>query len=240
MRIHYLQHVPFEDMANIGLWIKGRGHELSGTKFFAGERPGPETAFDLLVIMGGPMNIYEEDKFPWLTAEKKFIEKAVAAEKCVLGICLGAQLMADVLGGRVYKNKHREIGWHPVTLTPEAKNTAVFGTLPERFTAFHWHGDTFDTPPGAVCTAKSEACGNQAFEYNKRVIGLQFHLESSPSSVEALLNNCSDELAKDSYIQTPEEIISGIKHIEKQNEIMFSILNRLENLAAPKTATAPV
>ncbi len=231
MKIHYLQHVPFEDIANIGLWLKSRGHQLSGTKFFAGEKPGPEINFDLLVIMGGPMNIYEENIYPWLADEKRFIEKAVAAERCILGICLGAQLIADVLGSRVYKNKHREIGWYPVTLTPQAKNTAVFGNLQERFTAFHWHGDTFDIPPGAVCTAESEACRNQAFEYNKKVIGLQFHLESSRSSIEALVNNCSDELVEGSYIQTPEEIIAGLNHIENLNEIMFSILHRLENLA---------
>lgn len=231
MKIHYLQHVPFEGIASIDNWVKTNGHTVEGTKLYAGETPAEVIDFDMLVVMGGPMNIYEEDKYPWLAEEKKYIKKAVTAEKTVLGICLGAQLIADVLGARVYKNTHREIGWYPVTLTREAKNTTVFNSLPEKFTAFHWHGDTFDIPPGAVRTAASEACPNQAFEYEKRVVGLQFHLESSAVSIEALLENCSDDLVEGGYIQTPGEIRASFQYIEHLNRLMDSLLNRLAELA---------
>lgn len=231
MKIHYLQHVPFEGIAYIENWIKTNGNKVAGTRLFAGEIPAANMDFDMLVVMGGPMNIYEEDKYPWLAKEKRYIDKAIAANKAVLGICLGAQLIADVLGARVYKNSHREIGWLPVTLIPEAKNTAVFNDLPEKFTAFHWHGDTFDIPSGAVRTAESEACPNQAFEYDNRVIGLQFHLESSDNSIAALIQNCGDEIVEGSYIQTPEEITAGFKHIEKLNRLMESLLNRLAGMA---------
>ncbi len=230
MKIHYLQHVPFEGIAYIENWIKVNGNEMAGTKLFAGEIPAADMDFDMLVVMGGPMNIYEEDKYSWLAKEKKYIEKAITSKKAVLGICLGAQLIADVLGARVYKNSYREIGWHPVSLTPEAKNTAVFNGLPERFTAFHWHGDTFDIPAGAVRTAESKACPNQAFEYEKRVIGLQFHLESSDNSIAALTQNCGDEIVEGNYTQTPEEITAGFKHIEKLNRLMESLLNRLTGM----------
>jgi GMP synthase (glutamine-hydrolysing) len=227
LRIHYLQHVPFEGIAHIENWIKVKVHDVSGTKFYAGERPAAETDFDILVIMGGPMNVYEDNKYPWLSKEKKYIEKAIAGKRIVLGICLGAQLIADVLGARVYKNSHREIGWHTVSLTPEAKNAAFSSSLPEKFTAFHWHGDTFDIPAGAVRTAASEACPNQAFEYQKKVIGLQFHLESSADSIAALLQNCGDEIIKGSYIQTTEEIKAGFQHIKGLNQLMCSLLDRL-------------
>ncbi|KJS18228.1 MAG: amidotransferase [Peptococcaceae bacterium BRH_c4b] len=230
MKIHYLQHVPFEGIAYIENWIKVNENEVAGTKLFAGEIPVADMEFDMLVVMGGPMNIYEEDKYPWLAKEKRYIEKAIAAKKSVLGICLGAQLIADVLGARVYNNSHREIGWHPVYLTPEAKNTAVFNDLPEKFTAFHWHGDTFDIPSGAVRTAASKACPNQAFEYEKRVIGLQFHLESSAGSIAALIRNCGDEIVEGSYIQAREEITAGLKHIEELNSMMDSLLNRLAGM----------
>ena len=231
MKIHYLQHVSFEGIAYIENWIKVNENEVAGTKLFAGEIPAADMDYDMLVVMGGPMNIYEEDKYPWLAKEKRYIDKAIAAKKSVLGICLGAQLIADVLGARVYKNSHREIGWHPVTLTPEAKNTTVFNGLPEKFTAFHWHGDTFDIPSGAIRTAKSKACPNQAFEYDNRVIGLQFHLESFDNSIAALIQNCGDEIVEGSYIQTPEEITAGFKHIEKLNRLMESLLNRLAGMA---------
>lgn len=104
--------------------------------------------FDWLIIMRGSMNIYEEEKYPWLAVEKKFIARTIESGKIVLGICLGSQLIADVLGGRVSRNKYRELGWFPVTLTKEAKDSPVFSALPARFNVFQWHGDTFKIPQG--------------------------------------------------------------------------------------------
>ena len=157
MRIHYLQHVPFEDLANMESWASSRGHALSKTRLFSGERLPPPSSFDWLIIMGGPMNIYEEERYAWLAEEKEFIKKAVYSGKIVLGVCLGAQLISDVLGGLVTKNRYKEIGWFPVRLTEEGQASPVFSSLPDRFPALHWHGDTFSIPPGASRMAESDA-----------------------------------------------------------------------------------
>ena len=178
MRIHYLQHVPFEDLANIESWARSRGHDLSRTMLFSDEKLPEMDHFDWLIIMGGPMNIYEDEKYPWLSREKEFIRQAIASDKIVLGICLGAQLIADVLGGSVRRNEYREIGWFAVSLTEEGSTSPIFSVLPKSFVALHWHGDTFAIPPGAMRIAESQACANQAFIKGK-AIGLQFHLESS-------------------------------------------------------------
>lgn len=228
MRLHYLQHVLFEDSANIEVWARDRGYRISRTLLFNDEKLPQIRSFDWLVIMGGPMNIYEEDKYPWLVREKKFIEKAIASKKIVLGVCLGAQIVADILGGTVYKNNYKEIGWFPVSLTEEAKKSSIFNTLPDTFIPFHWHGDTFNLPPGSIRIAQSEGCANQAFEYDGRVIGLQFHLESSAESINRLIENCGDELVAGKYIQRPDEMLSQRKNLQEINRIMTVLLDNIE------------
>jgi GMP synthase (glutamine-hydrolysing) len=157
MRIHYLQHVPFEGLGNIENWALSKGHQIADTQLYNNDPlPEPEE-FDWLIVMGGPMNIYEEDRFPWLAREKVFIKDAIDSGKIVLGVCLGAQLIADALGAKIHKNQYPEIGWFDVRLTDAARKSRVFRRLPERFTAFHWHGDTFDLPPGATRIAESES-----------------------------------------------------------------------------------
>ena len=230
MKLHYLQHVPFEDLANIEIWARERGHSISNTQLFNDE-PLPEMDdFDWLIIMGGPMNIYEEQKYPWLTGEKKFIENAIDGGKIVLGICLGAQLIADVLGGTVYRDEYKEIGWFPVSLTQAAKKSPVFKNLPDKFAAFHWHGDTFNLPPECVKMAESGGCSNQAFEYDKRVIGLQFHLESSVDSIRRLIQNCGDEIVEGKYIQNSEEMLSNQGSLHEINGLVRAFLDNMELL----------
>ena len=227
MRIHYIQHVHFEPPANIFRWAEKKGYSIRGTKLFLNEKLPDINDFDLLVIMGGPMGVYDEDKFPWLNNEKRFIEKAIKEGKKILGICLGAQLIADVLGAKVYKNKHKEIGWFPVYKTNEAENSEVFKDFPDSFTAFHWHGDTFDIPEGAIHTARSEACENQAFEYEGRIIGLQFHLETNIESAQALIQNSVDELMeKGDYIQSPEEMLSKGQNFKEIEKLLFNMLDK--------------
>ncbi len=227
MRIHSLEHEPFEGLANIEVWAKNRGHSISRTLLFNDEELPDVSDFDWLVIMGGSMNIYEEEKYPWLREEKNFIAEAIAAKKIVLGVCLGSQLAADVLGGRVCKNKYKEIGWFPVSLTTDAKNSPVFSTLPDTLIAFHWHGDTFKIPHGATRTAQSEGCANQAFEYG-RVMGLQFHLEYSAESINLMFRNCGDEIVDGKYIQKPDEIVSRISNVHKMTEILNTLLDSIE------------
>jgi GMP synthase-like glutamine amidotransferase len=232
MKIHYLQHVPFEDLANIESWAKSRGHEVSRTRLFSDEALPEMAHFDWLITMGGPMNIYEHDKYPWLVREKEFIRQAIACSKMVLGICLGAQIMADVLGGKVRRNEDREIGWFPVSLTKEGKASPIFAVLPERFTALHWHGDTFDIPPGAVRTAESQACTNQAFVQGK-AIGLQFHLESSQESIARLVQSCAGEMTVGTYVQRPEELSAHPNQFSLLRGLMELFLDKMETELGP-------
>lgn len=229
MRAHSLQHVWFEDLANVEPWLRRNGHSVTKTQLWNLERLPTPDEFDWLIVMGGPMNIYEENKYNWLVSEKALIRSAIDHGKLVLGICLGAQLIADVLGGRVYKNEHKEIGWHSVKLTAEAKDSPVFKSLPPEFVAFHWHGDTFHLPPGCRQMAQSEGCQNQAFEFdNGRVIGLQFHLESSSASVNRLIQNCGEDLTDGRYVQKADEILSEQKNFKTIEQCMETFLKQME------------
>ncbi|MCX9083288.1 MAG: type 1 glutamine amidotransferase [Candidatus Methanoperedens sp.] len=227
MRLHSLQHEPFEGLGTIEEWAKNKGHSITTTQLFNNELLPDISDFDWLFIMGGSMNIYEEDKFPWLKEEKEYIKKAIAANKIILGICLGSQLIADVLGGNVSKNQFKEIGWFAISFTREARDSSIFGKLPDTITAFHWHGDTFKIPQGAKRIAQSEGCANQAFEYG-RTIGLQFHLEYSKKSIDLMLQYCSDELVEGKYIQTPDEIISRMGNVIEMNKVLNLILDSME------------
>lgn len=169
MRIHYLQHVPFEGLASIEQWAIKKDYILSATKFYNGDTLPSVDDLDWLIVMGGSMNIYEDDEYPWLRLEKHFIAEAIKKNKIVIGICLGSQLIADVLGSKVYKGQEKEIGWYPIQVTTEAQKSAVFASLPASLTVFHWHGDIFDLPPDALRLAYSEVCANQAFIYGDRV-----------------------------------------------------------------------
>lgn len=202
MRIHYLQHVACEDPLEIAAWAHARGHGMTGTRVDRLEPLPALDAFDALVVMGGPMNVHEEDRHPWLRAEKSLVRDAVAAGRQVLGVCLGAQLLADALGAPVTRNPVAEIGWWEVTLTPEAARTPVFAGLPGSFTPMHWHGDTFAIPPGCIHAARSAACANQAFvSADGRFLGLQFHLEENEQGVALLLDNWADEIVDAPFIQ---------------------------------------
>ena len=226
MKIHSLQHVPFEDLGNIENWVVSKGHSISRTLLFNGGLPPNTDSFDWLIILGGPMNVYEEIKYPWLAVEKIFIEETIRKGKLVLGICLGAQLIADVLGGQVIKNACKEIGWHPVTLANNAKSSAFFGSLPPKFPAFHWHGDTFSLPPGAKHMAKSKGCKNQAFEYEGRVVGLQFHLESSLFNIKRLIDNCTSDLEPGKFVQKPAEMLQT-KQVREIKTLLEEFLNKM-------------
>jgi GMP synthase-like glutamine amidotransferase len=225
MRIHYLQHVPFEGLASIEQWVTRHGNIISATKFYNGDTLPPVDDLDWVIVMGGPMNIYEDDKYPWLNSEKHFIEAAIEKNKVVIGICLGSQLIADVLGSKVYKGQEKEIGWYPITMTPEAQNYPVFAAIPQSMNVFHWHGDTFDLPSDAVRLAYSEACANQAFIYGDKVLGLQFHLESTKESVHQIIENCASELVTGKYIQKPEEMLARDGDFKKINSFMSKILD---------------
>ncbi|MFO7555608.1 MAG: type 1 glutamine amidotransferase [Desulfobacterales bacterium] len=227
MKIQYLQHVPFEDIAYVGNWADKNGVHLGRTRLYEDDPYPFLSDFDVLIVIEGPMGVYDEQEYPWLKTEKAYIRKAIHNKKIVVGICLGAQLIAAALGAKVYQNSFKEIGWFPVYKTPRAKNTSLGEILPKRFMAFHWHGDTFDIPKGAVHLAESKACKNQALVYLNRVIALQFHLESTQSSIESLIQNCRDEVISAPFIQTADQIRKGYHQIESLNTIMAKLMNRI-------------
>jgi len=222
MKLHYIQHVPFEGLGYIEEWAEFRHIEISHTRLYAGEPFPKPDAFDWLVIMGGPMGIHDHDEFPWLVDEKAFVRESIVAGKTIIGICLGAQLIADVLGARVYPGPHKEIGWFPIRRAPDAPEW-----IDEELMAFHWHGDTFDLPEGSIRLASSDACENQGFIYESRVLGLQFHLESTHLSVEALLEHCADELVDGPYIQSAMEIRSSYSELVAMNVALSELLDQL-------------
>lgn len=230
MRIHYLQHVPSEGMGTITEWARGRGDRVSSTRFYEEETLPPLEALDWLVIMGGPMNVYQEGEYPWLVAEKRFIREAILTGKVLLGICLGAQLIAEVLGAKVRKNAFQEIGWFPVNKTQEAEGSSLFREFPSEIEAFHWHGDTFDLPAGAVHVARSTGCEHQAFVYEDRVVGLQFHLEMTEEMVRQMVAEGNEEIAAGPFVQSPRQILSNVERFRRIKETMHSLLDRLERL----------
>ena len=228
IRIHYLQHVPFEGPGCIESWALVRNHSLTSTRLYSGQRlPGVEE-LDWLVVLGGAMNVYEQDRYPWLAREKRFIGEALHGEKVVIGICLGAQLLACVLGAKVTRNPCVEIGWYPVEKATQASQSKLAGLLPDRFPAFHWHGDTFEIPRGAVHLARSHACENQAFTYGDRVAAFQFHLESTRESVEQLVHNCPEDLAEGPCIQSPAEMLTELDRFQGINSLMADFMDGLD------------
>ena len=200
------QHVPFEGLGHVEPCLLRRGYQISYTRFFnSDETPDPRTV-DFLVILGGPMSVNDEYIHPWIVAEKNWLRTFLQTGKPVLGICLGAQLIAHALGSRVFPNREKEIGWFPIEGLSHNIPTAF--RFPPTAEVFQWHGDTFDLPQGAVHLARSQACTNQAFQMG-RAIGLQFHLETTPESVRSLIQHSSPEVNPGPFIQAETALLSA-------------------------------
>lgn len=223
MKVHVLQHVPFEGIGSMASWLSARDASITHSRFYEFADLPDSAGLDLVIVMGGPMSINDEAVFPWLVKEKQFLRGAIQRGLPVIGICLGAQLIASALGARVYPNSAREIGWFEIEATPSASDVFRF---PHRISVFHWHGETFDLPAGATRLAKSAACANQAFQIGKRVIGLQFHLEMTPECIDSILNNCRNELVEGASVQT-EAVIRAASDVEcaKINCLMDDLLS---------------
>lgn len=206
MRVHYLQHVPFEGLGSIEPWLSAKGYHLTSTRFFESTVLPELKDINWLVIMGGPMSVNDDAEFPWLVPEKQFVRAAIESGIPVLGICLGAQIIANAWGADVFPNPVKEIGWWPIHAV-DSNHGSVFA-FPPSATVFHWHGETFDLPSGAIRLAKSAGCENQAFQLGQSVIGLQFHLETTPESAQDIVTHCRDELVPSRYVQTGEHILS--------------------------------
>lgn len=207
MRVHVFQHVPFEGLGALEPWLAARGATITWTRFFADAAIPDCDAYDWLIAMGGPMSVNDEAALPWLRDEKRAIATAIDAGKTVLGVCLGAQLVASACGARVFANREREIGWWPIERVAGAEAHPIGRAFPERTEVFHWHGETFELPPGAVHLVRSEGCEAQAFALGDRVAALQFHLETTRESARALIEHCPEDLKPGRYVQSADEIL---------------------------------
>jgi GMP synthase-like glutamine amidotransferase len=229
MRIHYIQNYKLSDLGTIHTWAFQKGFTATATKMYEDPIFPSMDEFDLLIILGGVMGAYDEDKYPWLSPEKQFIREAVERDKYVLGICLGAQLIADALGGKAYPHSEKEIGWWPIQLTKEAQTSPLFQGIPEHFFAFEYHGDTFDLPQGSVLMATNQACQNQAFLYGKKVIGLQFHPEFDEPILQEIVSTHGSEILGDTYVQTPNEFLKQTTNYTDVRRLLFTLLDNMES-----------
>ncbi len=223
MNIHYLQHVSFETPARIARWAERTGHTLEGVHLYAGDSIPRIEDVEGLIVMGGPMSVHDESLYPWMKKEKQLIKSMIEASKPVFGVCLGAQLIAEVLDASVEPMGYREIGWWPVR-DNEGND----------FTAFHWHGERFSLPRGAEHLYFSKAWEEQGFRFGKKCIGLQFHLEMDKAAIDRLLENCRDEITDSfsnnhTWVHTEKEILLFAEKMnyDKLMQILSDLLNPL-------------
>jgi GMP synthase (glutamine-hydrolysing) len=191
-----VRHVGFEHLGTLAPLLSGRGFRIRYLDAGVGDLTtvDPE-APALLAILGGPIGAYEEDQYPFLLDELRLIERRLAAQRPLIGICLGAQLMARALGSRVFPGRAKEVGWAPLTLTPEGRGSCLADLEGCGHQVLHWHGDTFDLPEGTRRLASTPIAENQAFALGDKALGLQFHLEVDPSEVERWLIGHALEIA---------------------------------------------
>ena len=229
MNAHFLQHVPFEGLGSIETWLQRQGAVLGTTKFFLNENLPSIRGLDLVIAGPGPMSVNDEGKLPWLKAEKDFLREAIARGVPVLGICLGAQLIASSLGALVYPNRLKEIGWFPIHAEKVPDHCFRF---PAECNVFHWHGETFDLPKDAVRLVRSPACDNQGFQVGRNVIGLQFHLETTPRGAATLIENSRHEMTPGPYVQSEAEIRTApVAYYAAVNSLMNDLLSHLVRTA---------
>lgn len=225
--LHIIQHVDFEGAGAIADWCKLHKIEIKWIRLWQSDYKLPAAdQIQALAILGGPMGIYDEDLYEWLSEEKDLIRQYLALDRPVLGICLGAQLLADALGSIVYPGAHKEIGFFPIQAKAD-KCTSLLSSFPDQMEVLHWHGDTFDLPSGAQLLYSSAACDNQAFQWQSHVLALQFHLECNSSSLDSLILHSRSELASPgAWIQKESEILLKSKVLGQLNRSLFHLLDR--------------
>jgi len=224
MRMAVLQHVKFEGPAAIADWASRREFAVRIFHLYRDATLPSLSDFDMLTVLGGPMSANDDAQHGWLGPELALVRDAMAADKVVLGICLGAQIIAKALGARVYPGSAREIGWFSVQ---RVGSHPFFDGLPDSFAAFHWHGETFDLPRGATLLAKSKITKAQAFAVGQRVLGLQFHMEATEESVRALLKCAAHEIRHGTFEQEPGTILAGLNQCASLRPLLDTTLGRL-------------
>ena len=202
------QHDPFEDLGFFAEVLEKQRADYRVIRLFHGEMPAEEWEHvTALIILGGPMSVDEEERFPFLRWEKRIIRAAIDEAVPILGICLGAQLIASTLGTQVFHGPVKEIGWSPISITPHGQVDSLLGYLPESATVFQWHSDGFELPTGAIRLATSAHYSTQAFRVGKTIYGLQFHLEVTPRMIARWIDERSKDLALAPYV-LPDKILA--------------------------------
>jgi len=226
MKLFCLQHADFDGPAFLPQWAARTDHTLSPVLVHTGQRLPLISNFDGLIVMGGPMSLRDEKTYPWIAAERRLIEQALLADKPVLGICLGAQLLAEVLGAPVAAGAYPEIGWFQVQTTTAARDSWMGECLPPQFETFFWHQDTFGIPRGATHIARTAAYENQGFLWGRH-LALQFHLEVTPEWAAMLVARDAEQLTDHRFICSAERILDQARHLCRQNNMMMaSVLDR--------------
>ena len=223
--------MPDEGPGHAADWLAEHGHSLTFTRLFEPNPTFPALVdFDGLLILGGAMSVHDEEAFPWLREEKAFIREVLRAGKITLAICLGAQLVAQALGGEVRPNPEPEIGFWTVRFSSKSLEHPLLRGWPEKAAVLHWHLDTFTVPPGAMRVGMSAGCATQGFVWGDGVIGLQFHPEMTVPMVEKLMAFEGHENAEEQeFVQTAEQIRAKLKSVWKGRKLLESLL---ENLVA--------
>lgn len=228
MKLLILQHVPFEGPAAIKVWAEQHGHAIHQHYCATNTKYPALNSFDCLIIMGGPMSA--NDELPWIKPELAFIKLAIQQQKYIIGICLGAQLIAKSLGATVTKNTQREIGWYTVEQVVHNANAVLWPTsaLPTSFMPLHWHSDTFSIPKDASPLYRSLICENQGYIYSEHVLGLQFHLEFDLTTTARIAKACSDELEEGGeFVQSAKSIMADKSKFENANKLMHTLLDAM-------------
>jgi GMP synthase (glutamine-hydrolysing) len=230
MKLHLLEHDPLDlSDTNMTRWARKKGYQVTHTHVCNNEKLPSVDDFDWLMVMGGSPHAWEESVNPWLPAEKKFIAETLDSRKIVVGVCFGAQLLAEALGGELYPNELKEIGWYEVTLTTEGQNSFLFKDIPKRFMTFHWHSDHFSLPPGCTRLAHSEPTDNQAYICAERsVVGLQFHPEYTREMVTHFARMEGFEWEKDQFVAGKEAVLAQTDKIPDTYWLMEALLNNIE------------
>lgn len=208
LSILFIKHIDIEGPGTLSDFLDSKAVPYEIIDVSNGDAlPSTPEEYKAIVILGGPMNVYEEDKYPFLKSEDELIKAALSKGVPMLGLCLGAQLIAKAAGARIGRSLEKEIGWFKVDLTEKGLKDPLFNGFGSDLDVFQWHGDTFEIPDNGVHLASSEICLNQAFRYNSNVYGLQFHLEVTRDMIQEWLDAYSDEVSSMGDKVNKEEIV---------------------------------